>query len=647
MLPKMTADEIRSRWLAQLLSTEPADRPQAHAAVRDLYTAAGFEPPRYVFWFDSPFDACWANVLLTAPYSSIWPQMLAGLSQVRAYREKIEQARAQLCETAAEKNWDTLLATIGRPMGMHVGPPKGPLSPGATSVPFEVLRARIKLYDKVPTPRFDESDALFLAENRLFSTGRGVLNSQMRDRAVNSRLAVSFFMDYSFCMMADDEQQCAASAPPAILSAAWAIARSSGPWWPYDKAAVLTDRPSEMHLNQHSLLHRGDGPAAVYRDGTPVYAWNGKPLPARWILQQDELSARELKDFDADFGEYVIARLGTAQSKPAKKTDGKKKTSAALKLALPDDPAARLDHLRRHNQGSLPLLDRYAAGEHEKVWKELIVLGPAAREDPHAADALAVVYETMRRVEANVKTITARLKAMNYEFKTGAKQVDDWVQRVEGAMSFDANSVKSASPSPHVQSMLNMLKQVQGALSQQVAKAKQAPRDEAVRAHVPPEPQVRKQLARLEKLAGGPLPLSLRVFYEVVGSVDWIGRHPSIAPDKDSICPDPLVVFPLDDALEERELRMQDEEGDREDDQVVITIAPDDLHKADTSGGEPYEIAVPDPRADGELLNERHRLFFVDYLRLCFRFGGFPGYEGIDRGVPAEIEILRKDLLAF
>jgi hypothetical protein len=81
--------------------------------------------------------------------------------------------------------------------------------------------------------------------------------------------------------------------------------------------------------------------------------------------------------------------------------------------------------------------------------------------------------------------------------------------------------------------------------------------------------------------------------------------------------------------------------------EAVVTIAPDDLHKANTSGGEPCEISVPDLRADGELLNERHHLLFVDYLRLCFHFGGFPGYDGIDRGMPWEIELLRKDLLAF
>ena len=70
------------------------------------------------------------------------------------------------------------------------------------------------------------------------------------------------------------------------------------------------------------------------------------------------------------------------------------------------------------------------------------------------------------------------------------------------------------------------------------------------------------------------------------------------------------------------------------------------FHKAGTSGGDPYTMAVPDSRADGELLNERHGLLFVPYLRLCFRFGGFPGYEGqIDQ--PTQIDDLAAGLLPF
>ena len=110
-----------------------------------------------------------------------------------------------------------------------------------------------------------------------------------------------------------------------------------------------------------------------------------------------------------------------------------------------------------------------------------------------------------------------------------------------------------------------------------------------------------------------------------------------------AVATDPLVVYGLDEGIVEL-----DEEADDEDDPTptAVTIAPDDLHKANTSGGDAYEISIPDLRADGELLNERHSLLFVDYLRLSFRFGGFPGYDGA-ADVPADISVVKSGLLEF
>ena len=62
-------------------------------------------------------------------------------------------------------------------------------------------------------------------------------------------------------------------------------------------------------------------------------------------------------------------------------------------------------------------------------------------------------------------------------------------------------------------------------------------------AHDPPGRSVRRQIARLEKKTGA-LPLALRAFYEVVGMVNWIGEHASLAPRDGSVAPDPLVVYP-------------------------------------------------------------------------------------------------------
>jgi hypothetical protein len=88
-------------------------------------------------------------------------------------------------------------------------------------------------------------------------------------------------------------------------------------------------------------------------------------------------------------------------------------------------------------------------------------------------------------------------------------------------------------------------------------------------------------------------------------SGQWVdlssGGH-AIAPANASIPPDPLVVSGVEDLLAQV--------GDADDD--VLMLAPDDLHKAGTSGGDPYAMAVPEPAADAVLLNERHELLFVD-----------------------------------
>jgi hypothetical protein len=164
--------------------------------------------------------------------------------------------------------------------------------------------------------------------------------------------------------------------------------------------------------------------------------------------------------------------------------------------------------------------------------------------------------------------------------------------------------------------------------------------NKTTRAHVPPGPNARKDVVDFESQFGV-LPLSLRAFYEVVGQVNLNGTHPRLDPKGNSVAPDPLLVYGMDQGIVEF-----GDEGDVSETPVAVTIAPDDLHKANESGGDPYEIAIPDLRADGELLNERHSLFFVDYLRLAFAFGGFPGYEGRSEA-PAELASLKAGLLPF
>ena len=113
-------------------------------------------------------------------------------------------------------------------------------------------------------------------------------------------------------------------------------------------------------------------------------------------------------------------------------------------------------------------LARYHAGDREGVWEELRALGSGARDAATHADARAVAVETMRRARENVELLATRLRAMGFRF---------------------------AYPD---------------------------------RVHVPPNAVLLARLDAIER-AAGPLPLSIRAFYEEVGSVCFMGAHPRLA----------------------------------------------------------------------------------------------------------------------
>ena len=92
-------------------------------------------------------------------------------------------------------------------------------------------------------------------------------------------------------------------------------------------------------------------------------------------------------------------------------------------------------------------IERYQAGDHRGVWQELVSLGPDARQEPHAADALAVAYETMHRVSQNVRTLVRRLTGMGYVFTPDGQPAGSSIFRMFGR-SKSAVSRAHVPPAP-------------------------------------------------------------------------------------------------------------------------------------------------------------------------------------------------------
>ena len=569
----MTRGDRAQTWLARLLSTEPADRARAEAAVCDLYVSAGFGRPRHVWWFDSPFEAAWAVALLIEPHHHAWRPLIEAERRSQRGRTAIESAEAAICRLCGVDSIVAARTAMGLPLSSSL---QFPPQPEAMILP-KLIASRMALYGNdvgAMSTLPSDSDPLHRAEQRLWVGSRAVLESGLICHPVGRLVTNAFFNDYSMSRMAGDETAASGREVPSLLRACWEIADAASVWWPFQGGAILAERPAQLHVDENGLLHRDDGAAVVYRDGWRVYAWHGLAVPEDWILHPEAIPPAKLRGLDPSLRRFAESRRGKA---PARRD----RPSTLFTTKLPNDAMERLHALRAHAAGKLPLYDRYVAGEHAAVWSELMARGAAVRSEPLAADALAVSYETMSRVDRNVRTVVVRLGEIGYEFTT-----PDGSRR--------------------------RMKDV----------------------HVPPDRRTASRIQRIEK-ASGPLPLSIRAFYQVVGSVDLIGRHSSLAPQSATVAPDPIVVIGVEEALSD----VEDEEG-------VLILAPDDLHKCNVSGGEPYEIGVPDAAADGRVLNERHDLLFVDYLRLCFRFGGFPGYEG-RTDVPPEIDRLREGLMEF
>jgi len=210
-------------------------------------------------------------------------------------------------------------------------------------------------------------------------------------------------------------------------------------------------------------------------------------------------------------------------------------------------------------------LGRYQSGDREAVWAELVALGSSVRTGDVVDEAVAVAQETMVRARENVKELHKRLKSVGYEF-----QYPD-------------------------------------------------------RVYLTPETDGRRRLSELETKIGH-MPLSLRAFYEVVGTVDFTQswaqlvqyhrRERESAPELLYLGEyDPLVVGPL-----REEPEPWSEVGH------YFFLAADEFHKANYSGGENYHVVLPDAHADFPIsgmygIDE----LFVTYLRATFSGGGFRG----------------------
>lgn len=333
---------------------------------------------------------------------------------------------------------------------------------------------------------------------------------------------------------------------------------------------------------------------------------------------------------------------------------------------------------------STTYLERYLAGEYEPVWDELTALGAAVREEPLYRDALAVARETMRRVRQNLEMLIPRLITVGYQFGYGwiqppADEPFGWQLRqeyqrlLEDAKTQPPIFTFAADLEDHLADRRERLRRLRDLAAPAIILAN----EERGIAELEAQPTNTWLLRALEEQVGL-LPLSVRAWYEVAGGVNLVGVDPGwvqLITEAGQIDPiyvgiwargvvvaegghptqylEPVHILPLGRPEPSTTtvfgICMIPEVNRRVGAGYRLTL----MHNAPRAYLEqgqncyPYDIEAPCAKADAPLLGERHDTTFVNYLRICLRWAGFPGWERMPVRPERDIAALTAGLLPF
>jgi hypothetical protein len=296
-------------------------------------------------------------------------------------------------------------------------------------------------------------------------------------------------------------------------------------------------------------------------------------------------------------------------------------------------------------------LERYQQGEYEQVWRELLALGdlvqgtaPFSRVSLFYDEALAVARETMRRTRHNIEMLIPRLQTIGYIFGSTWLEaiVNQYVSGQQVKVPPEAHTLLTPG---QIQLLEEYDPEQERDWFREIARRPALP-------WTPPSPEVADHLAEVEELFG-PIPLSLRAWYEIVGAVDFVGQPPlawealhfkvpPVSSTEQRYNLDPLVVEPLEQGV--RDARSQYQYKDQQP-WIYLTVSPSEEAKYHVYGQDPHVIQIPNACVDALLPFEWHQTTFVNYLRICFRWGGLPGLERCPQVPVKDLAFLTEGLL--
>ncbi|WP_253794698.1 DUF6745 domain-containing protein [Kitasatospora paracochleata] len=306
--------EVAARWRRAAVATGPADRAAVERAVRAAYRAAGLAEPERVVWFDSPLAA------------------LGEVARIRAGGAQAAAAGASVREAVRTRPWERARQRAYGRLGA-VGWAELWALTGAELVPTAQLpadRIRAALLDRLAP----EAEAAAAREERAAAaSARAAVRVALLDAVLGQH-------DAPWLAAFEAAGELSGPSAGAGLAALAEVARGAGWWWPYERVALVSERPLELHRDEAGRLDRADGPALAYGDGFALHAWRGMPVPPDFLAGLVGLTPERIRaEENAELRRVMLEHYGfdrylaDSGAEPVHRDD----TGVLWRVVLPDD----------------------------------------------------------------------------------------------------------------------------------------------------------------------------------------------------------------------------------------------------------------------------------------------------------------------
>jgi hypothetical protein len=322
-------EACRSEWLEVGASTEPADRPAAETAVKQLYAVIGLKEPMTI-WMDSPLGGAAASAWFESVaktdsnlkgqirgqiWGQIWGQIrgqIGGQIWGQIWGQIRGQIWGQIRGQIGDQIWDQIGGQIRDQIGDQIwGQIGGQIRDQIGDQIWDQIGDQIwgqiwgqigdQIWDQIGDQIWDQIG------DQIWGQIWGQIGDQIRwawygqhDAHFIAWMLFARELGAKYGKQLDEGLD------------AWAqITRSCGWWWPREGVAVLTERHRTLRRDEEGRLHCDDGPAVAYPDGYALWAIHGVRVPPEVVEDPDVLNVERIsQEQNVEVRRVMVDRYG-------------------------------------------------------------------------------------------------------------------------------------------------------------------------------------------------------------------------------------------------------------------------------------------------------------------------------------------------